>query len=769
MCSSIGFVKREYMPVLAAIATVACSPAVLAQDASEASLEEIIVTAQKRDQALADIPMSVTVVSGDMLEELQADNFQDMVALIPGLSITTGRRGVTRLTLRGANTGGVASTVGVYLGDVPFGSSTGLANGSILSGDFDTFDMNRIEVLRGPQGTLYGASSLGGVLKYVPNAPSTDGFKARIKASAEDVDGADTGTSVTGALNIPASDTVAIRASGFYRKDEGYVNSIGNNPIPSLTDPNNNVVDGTLVIEGLNSVDTTGGRLAVLFKPSETFSLTLAAHTQDIESGGTDVVDADAVTLQPLGDGRTQSRYHRETQDITYRVYSASLDWDLDAVTLESVTSSGEFEQTFINDIAIGHGLTGGTDLAALVTLLFGDPVALPLSAILPQTTATDKLSQEFRLVSADSDTFEWLAGLYYTEEESVIIQDILAVDAGTDNVAAGLPALAEIRLDSEYEEIAVFANATWYVSPRFEMSFGARWSDNEQIASQAGDGPLAGGPTLFDGLKSSESPFTWSLSPRWKLNDESSLYFRVATGFRPGGPNVLPPNVPPGTPLTYEADRLTSYELGYKMTSSSGRFALDAAAYLLDWEDIQLFAVVNNFGVNANGGTAESKGLEFSASLLPTDGLRLSLNGAYTDAYLTQATDPIIGGLDGDPLSYVPEWSFGLDAEYEWDVMGDKTAYFGGNLGYTGDRPAGFDNRDGNGSIREAASFTTLNLRAGIDAGRWSLQMYARNLTDEEGINSIDDVGSLPNGAAGLSFIRPRAIGISLGASFGD
>lgn len=767
MFKSNSFIAATTISGYALFGALAYSPATFAQNEAAAVLDEIIVTAQKREQALADIPMSITVLSGELLELQHVDNFRDLVALIPGLSITSSRRGVTRLTLRGINTGGVASTVGVYVDDVPFGSSTGLANGSILSGDFDTFDMNRIEVLRGPQGTLYGASSLGGVLKYVPNRPSTDGFEAKIKVSAEDVDGGDVGSAVTGVLNVPVSDTFAIRASGFYREDKGYIDSIGDNPIPSLTDPANNIVDGSLVRSGLNSTETYGGRLSALFKPSDSFSLNLTAIVQTIESGARDNVDVDPITLQPVNSSNVQTRYHSEASEIEYSVYSATLDWDFNAVSLQSITSSGEFEQKFGNDVAIAHSLTGGTDLAALVTFLFGDPVTQPLSAIFPQTTATDKVTQEFRLVSSDNDVFEWLIGAYYTKEESVIRQDIFAVEAGTDTIAAGLPALAEIQLNSEYEETALFANATWYISPRFDLSFGARTSSNDQVASQRGDGPLAGGPTFFDNLTSSESPFTWSFSPRFELNDDSSLYLRVATGFRPGGPNVLPPNPPAGTPATYDSDSLTSYELGYKLNSSSGKFSLDAAAYFLDWEDIQLFAVVNAFGVNANGGTAESKGFELAASVLPTDGLTFTFNAAYTDASLTQDTDPIVGGMNGDPLSYVPEWAFGLDADYAWSVMGDSTAFIGGNLSYTGERPASFGERDGNGAIVELDAFTTVNFRAGIDTGRWTFEIYGQNMTNEKGFNSISSDGTAPNGLYGMGLIRPRSIGLSVGANF--
>jgi iron complex outermembrane receptor protein len=183
--------------------------------------EEVVVTAQKRTEAVQEVPASVTVVGGEVMEQQRADDFQDLVPLVPGLSTATGRPGVTRITLRGINTGGVASTIGVYFDDVPFGSSTGLANAAIVSGDFDTFDIARVEVLRGPQGTLYGASSLGGVFKYVPNQPSTERFEARLMGSTEALSGGDAGYALTGLVNVPLGAKAAFRGSGFYRFDGG--------------------------------------------------------------------------------------------------------------------------------------------------------------------------------------------------------------------------------------------------------------------------------------------------------------------------------------------------------------------------------------------------------------------------------------------------------------------------------------------------------------------------------------------------------------------
>jgi outer membrane receptor protein involved in Fe transport len=726
--------------------------------------EEVVVTAQKRKEAIADIPASVTVVTGQLLEQQRADSFRDLVPLVPGLSVTGDTPGVTRVTLRGINTGGVASTVGVYFADVPFGSSSGLANGALVSGDFDTFDLARVEVLRGPQGTLYGASSVGGVIKYVPNQPSTKGFEARLLAGAGAVDNGDPAYDVTGLVNAPLSDHFALRGSGFYRFDSGFIDSIGNNPIPSLTNPAVNIIDGTLVTKGLNSVDRLGGRIAALFKPSDRFSLDVAVQLQDINSDGSSVVDADPTSLKPLTND-VQSRYLRETNDTSYRVYSGTISWNLGPVSLESVTSYGTFESDFKTDSALATSLTGGPPLASLVTLLFGNDQTRPLSAVLPQTTSTDKFTQELRLVSPKSKTFDWLLGGYYTDEDSAIKQKILATEAGTDTVATGIPTLADISLDSTYREIAGFANATWHVTPRFDLSLGGRASHNKQNASQLSDGPLVGGRTKFDDVKSSESPLTYSFAPRFALEKNTSIYGRIATGFRPGGPNVLPPGAPANVPRTYNSDRLTSYEVGLKAGGGPAqKFSLDLSAFYLDWKDIQLLAVVNNFGINGNGGTAVSKGLELAASIFPASGLALSLNGAYTNAKLTQDTDPVVGGKDGDPLPYVPKWSYALSADYEWTVKGSSRAYVGASLDYTGERTVAFSQRAADGSILQADSFPTLNLRAGLYHGRWSVELYGKNLTNERGVTTINPAGFLPNGALGLSLIRPRTIGVSVG-----
>ncbi len=727
---------------------------------------EVQVTVQKRTTTLLEIPASVTVVSSDTIERQRVENLLDLETLVPGLDVVVATPGQSRVTLRGINTGGVASTVGVYLGEVPFGSSSGLANGAILAGDFDTFDMATVEVLRGPQGTLYGASSLGGVLRFVPNRPTVEGFEARFLGSLETVTDGDLGYSLKGLVNVPLSDQFALRASGFYRSDDGFIDSIGNNPVPSLTTPGLAIIDGTMVADNINTDDTYGGRISALYEPSENFSLLLAAQTQTIESGAPNIIDADPVTLEPLY-GLVQSRYFDDTVDTEYQIFDATIDWDFGAASLVSITSFGSLEQDIQTDATTNTALTGGLYLASYVTYALGNDVTRPLSAILPQITATDKFTQELRLVSPDNETFEWLVGGYYTDEDSKIVQEIVAIEGGSGDIAADIPVLADASILSTYEEFALFGNATWYITPSFDLSFGARQSWNDQVASQVLGGLLIGGRIEFDDATSSESPFTYSISPRYELTDTSSIYARVATGFRPGGPNILPPGVPPGTPGSYDSDSLTSYEAGWKATGSAGKYSLDFSVYYLDWQDIQLFVQVEGIGFNGNGGTAVSKGGEFAASFIPTDGLTLSLNGAYTDAYLTEDTDPVVGGLDGDPLPYVPEWSFGFMGDYEWTVGRDSLLYVGGSATYVGDRAFDYGTRDDNGEPSRIDSYLTFDLRAGAYIGRWSLELYGRNLTNEMGIVSVTTAGVLPNGSYGLALIRPRTIGLSVGVRF--
>ena len=256
--------------------------------------------------------------------------------------------------MRGANTGGVASTVAVFMDEVPFGSSTGLANGAILSGDFDPFDLNRIEVLRGPQGTLYGASSFGGVLKYVTNAPKLNRFEASAQAGIEDTKGGGLGYNGAAMVNAPLGDKAAVRVSGFWRKDHGYIDSIGNNPLLNLL--TGEEIGPTLVEDDINDRKSYGGRASLLFEPTEQLSIRLTAFAQNLNSGAGDVFEVDPDTLKPLYGGQVQSLYQPEPTKMKYRVYSGTVDWDLGFANLFSSTAYSTFSEKFQDDNSFGLG-----------------------------------------------------------------------------------------------------------------------------------------------------------------------------------------------------------------------------------------------------------------------------------------------------------------------------------------------------------------------------------------------------------------------------
>ena len=737
--------------------------------AQEGEGDVIIVTATKREEAILDIPQSVTVVGGDTLERQHATTFQDYLSQIPGLSMEQDNPGESRLVLRGVNTGGVSSTVAVYVDETPFGSSTGLVNGAVLAGDFDTFDIDRVEVLRGPQGTLYGASSLGGVLKFVTTAPKLGTFAARGRAGIEFVDGGGTGYNFSGMANAPLGDIAAVRGSGFFRKNAGWINAQGADAnflgIPSL--------DG----ENINESKVWGGRGSVLVKPTEELSIRLTAIGQHIESDAPNQVEVDPEDFEPIDGKFRQTVFFEQPNEMDYRLYSGVVDYDFGWASLVSATSFGKSDQKFSLDAVPILGTTlnflfgplnpGGPFAGLKMT----DNIIGPFQN---QKTELTKFTQEVRLASPSNDTFEWMVGGYYTHEEGLIDQFIGAVNYANGQ-PLGIPLLddlAELTLESDYKEIAGFANVTWHVTDRFDISGGGRFAKNDQSATQASSGnPFVVGPPAEFTTDSDESVFTYSVSPRFELSDNTAIYARISKGYRPGGPNVLPSTAGADVPRTFDSDSLTSYEAGLKHDLGR-RLSLDISAYHLKWKDIQLITLIDNFNVNINGGTAVSNGIEGSLLLRPMTGLQLGVNAAWIDAHLTSDTTPEVGGQDGDDLPWVPKLSFALNADYEWKLSDTVTAFVGGTLAYTGKQRDNFV-LFGASPQRRIPDYAIIDLRAGVEFDRFTVDAYVKNLTNTEGVGSLaeltDQIGGniLPQQAIRASLTRPRTIGLSLTAGF--
>lgn len=713
------------------------------QDLGREDVQQVVVTAQKRAQTMVDVPQSMSVVGGDALEKHQASGFADYLKLVPSLQLVQNTPGEGRLVLRGLDTGGVASTVAVYLDETPFGSSSGLANGATLAGDFDTFDLARIEVLRGPQGALYGASSLGGLVKFVTNAPDLDAFAMRARIGAASVDGGKVSYRSNLVVNTPISDTLALRVSGSYQKEPGFIDSIG--------------TAGSDIERDINGARNYGGRASLLYKPNERFDLRLTAVAQNIATDAPGLVESDPDTLETLYGRPTQSQYVPHRRDIHYRVFNGTANWDFGPASLTSSTSYSTQKQYAREDVTF--------NLSALVAAGFGIPNELYLG----QETEVKKFTQELRLASSAGTRLDWLAGLYYTDEKGALIQRYHAVVPGTMTPASGFPLLADIGLRSKYRELAAFANTTIHLNPVYDLDLGGRYSHNKQDARQLGDGALAGGP-VDNRAESSEDVFTYAVALKRKFGERTAVYARAAKGFRPGGPNVLPPNPLPGTPATYDSDSVMSYETGLKTETADGRWSLDLSAFHIKWKDIQLLAVVNGFGVNTNGAGATADGVELTAGWRALRGLRISANGSWNNARLDAATDPIVGGFKGDRLPFSPRYSASLMADYRFSLGATTPAYAGLSMRRVSGQHAAFDfgYRSANGRQREIPAYNVVDAHLGVELGNWTLEGYGKNLGNSDGKVSTSPLTGngnfvYPNGAFGTGVIAPRTLGFTL------
>jgi iron complex outermembrane recepter protein len=703
------------------------------------ALATIVVTAEKREESLKDVPMSVTALGGNSLDNLQYRSFSDYAAMVPGLSLTSSQPGFTTLTLRGQNAGGVGSTVAVYLDESPFGSSSALLNGSILSGDFDTWDLRRVEVLRGPQGTLYGANSEGGLLKFVTAPPVLGTFSGAAEVTGESVAHGGNGGDVRAVVNLPIGDKMALRVGGFDQDVAGYIR------------------DPSLGKTDVNEGHKYGGRVSLLAEPVDSLTIRLTASSQQSRYEGTPNVDVNPVTLQRAFGDLVQSRLLNEPSSFQYKNYNATINWDAGPFSILSTTSYGILNSDVVTDYT-NIQLAPGFTFQDLLT----SAVAPGLGAFLDDLVDMNKFTQEVRVSSPSTNFLEWQVGGYFTRETGHLLEHLNAVTLPS-GASPGLPPLEVPILDSTYKETAGFANLTVHFIPQFDVQAGGRYSKNEQTATEDLTGLLV--PTQAFSTPSEGDVFTYSVAPRWHVDADNMVYLRFATGYRPGGPNALPPVAPPDVPREYGADKTSNIELGVKSSLLQGQLSIDASIFHVDWTDIQLLEQVDNTGINGNGGKARSQGFEWAVGYVPVHGLTLQWTGAYTDAKLT--TDaPAVHGVTGDELPYAPKWGTSLDGEYDWAAFTDFKYFAGATWSYVGARETGFGTDVTGLTQVRLPSYNTYAVRVGLDNARYRVTLYGKNLSDSRGITNYVNDGA-PGLNGDISVIQPRTIGVTLSAKF--
>ncbi|MGC1302391.1 MAG: TonB-dependent receptor [Caulobacteraceae bacterium] len=759
--------KRVLVCGAAASGILSAGQAIAEEPTSTPStVQEVVVTANKRIEKLHDVAEGITAVSGAQMQTRQEFDFTDFAAQVPGFNVQEQAPGQNREILRGQNSGGTGATVATLIDDVPLSFSGSDNKAALISTNLDTYDLQRVEVLKGPQGTLYGATAEGGVVKYVTNPPDLHSYHAGIEVGASTVAHGGDGGSVKGYVNLPFwQDKAALRITGFDEETPGYID----NPLLKTHD--------------INQARKLGGRVSLLVTPTNDLSIRLGLMQQTLHADGDNEVNVVGAAFYPastpanpfaLANGYNESKYIEPTIKNTITYYTADVEYDLHWAKLSSISSFGTVKNSFVDDYTptlVAPGVTIGQTLDGL----YGQPTSLRAREL----ESVNKTNQEFRLTSEPGlqlfgHQMDWLVGAFVTREDVTFNQfyDALAQPASGAPSTVLSPAAGGAFLPSRYEEWAVFGQVDYYLTPKFDVAVGARTSGNQEISHITLECCVLNGPTTaLPLIKSDESSTTWSVAPRWHVTRDTLVYARVATGYRPGGPNLIIPGAPADFPLTYHSDSTINYEVGVRSALLHHTVSIDVAAYYVDWSQIQISTnfvsptTGQTYGVVGNAGSATSEGLEWNLEWAPIHGLTFGLIGAYTEAHLT-ADAPGLGAHTGDDLPYVPKWSNTLNADYQWNPIGDYKAFVGGSWTFTGSRYNDFSSTSLGDPHVKLPSYDTLSLHAGIKKGPYTLELYGKNLTDSQGLAYYS--GGNGYNATGLAtLITPRTVGLRLAADF--
>lgn len=722
-------------------AQVSPSSGAAASDQSPTQLQEVIVTAEKRRQPLLEAPVSVTVVSGQTLEQRHEVSLTDYLAQIPGVSVQNNGFGQLDFSIRGIGSSPfLAPTVGMEVDGIPVGSSNA-AGDAALKPDIDPNDMANIQVLYGPQGTLYGDDAMGGLIEFTTVKPDLEHFAGRVEADASEVYDGGIGSSERAMVNLPIIDgTLAMRITGFERHDPGYIDDVQ----PGSYREND------------NTAAAKGGRVDLLWQIASNASLRLNALAQDNNANGDpeEVVNSSYQSVNGDLNGTGQAGFNWFFSK--YRFYTGTLDIDLGWAHLLSL--SGYNTTDYETDL----------DLTNVFGPIFGTPpfVFYPLI----QSDRTSKFSQEIRLTSPSNQQLEWIAGLYYTHEATSFAQTLTALNSLTGGGFTGFPTsiLSEPVLNppTDFHDYAGYLTLTYHFTPRFDLEAGGRYTrETTDVPESSATGLIAGAPTPASSER--DTATTFLASGRYHVSENQMAYLRVASGFRPGGSN----GVLPGVPATYGPDKTVNYELGFKGAYLDRHLEFESALFYIDWTNIQLEAL-NQYseGFTVNGNKARSQGAQFNGEYLIGDGFSAQLSLTYTDAAMVQAGPPSSGAVAGAALPYANKWSgsFSLEkrfpitprwqgtAEVIYDYFGDRYGPFNSVVPPAPEQPQVF-----------IPDYSTVDFLAGLSDGRYSVNLFLRNLTDTRGFSSLQAEGGGGNGDLQATIITPRTIGLSVTANF--
>ena len=781
-----------------AIGCIAALQPALAQENEETDAEEIIVTATKRATNILDVPFSINAQTQADIQRSGASNLEDISRNVAGLTIQNLGPGQSQVSVRGVSAGqivrdqpGVKEQVGVYLDE-------SVISLSLFTPDLDLFDLNRVETLRGPQGTLFGSGSVGGTIRYITNQPNTDRMEGTVEGNLNLVDGDDLGGHLKGAINAPLGDKAAVRVVGYYTQYGGFIDARR---------------EGGGVTEDINDGKRYGGRIALLFQPSDDVKITPRFIYQKIETDGfnrEEVFNLFANSFTTTAGGRPPVQLGEREQHLLLKeafedetfIADATIEVGLGGVDLTSVTSYTDRSILVSRDAS---ALTGS------VSVDLGFPTAgVLLPSNLRDTTEVESFTQELRLASNGEGPFQWLFGAFYSNTDRVYAQRLPTpgYDAVTDAVlgagtaaavANGFGPDSPFNSDLPYnlEQFAVFGEGSYDISERLTFTAGARYYDYKEERTITSGGLFANGDSgVVDRTKSD------GVTPRFLLSYEASdavtINAQASKGFRLGGVND-PLNTPICNPADlalfggfqdYDDETLWNYEGGVKVASGPIRF--NAAAFYNDIKNLQVTLDAGSCSsrIVFNVPKAHSVGLEFEFAAELDSGFNVGLSGTWLEAeFDSTLPEPLAtstGIRDGNRLPSVPKFQLSANAGYEFEVGDDATGFVNATFQHVGSRFTQPSDQENNprtfvhglpfGGMPGTASTTLdlklpdyqiVNLTAGVEFDNGlDVTAYVTNLFDENARLAFDRERG---GRARLGYhvSQPRTFGVTVRKSF--
>lgn len=715
-----------------AVETTAPSP----PDAQD-MLAEVVVTAEKRESTVQKTPLSITAISGADLEGRGLSSAQELVQAVPGIAVTSAGPGQAQYEIRGLSaSGGESPTIGFYLGETPITPPATATTGKSAI-DPDLYDLARVEVLRGPQGTLYGAGSMGGTVKLIPNAPDPSRFYGSAETTVSGTEGGGLNYGERAMVNLPLSDSLALRIVGTYGYTSGWIDRIVVPNLPLAT--NGGLTRGyvlaapaSAVHHGVNDERLTGGRIALLIKPTDEITITPSIFYQRIGQGGENAYDSNPGTFA-----------HYQPFDIAepytdrFLVYSLPATYTQPYFSVTSATSYWTRTSTQTQD-----GSEAVQNALGIPTFNVGAGGIGPVQA--QEIDSTHEFSQEIRLASSGDARFQWIVGGFYSDFFSQLetgATDVpgLVTAAGG---AFGTPNLFHVISPVRIKEEAGFVHATYEFGAGVKLEGGARYYAYQSRVNSFANGFAYGGDTpVLNSAKASANGVNPMVNLSWTPEGWPLLYATMAKGFREGAGNFpIPITGTVGTgclanlqaigrssaPTSFDPDTVWSYELGEKGRFFDGRVIFNADAYYISWAHVQqLVALACGLSFTTNGPNATVKGGEAELEAKLSRRLTLTQSVGYADAAFSDAF-PAAAIVAGQPLLDAPHWTVSTSLRYEhpWGaytfIAQAQNSYQSPSfdLSYQLNRLPGRD---------------LTNVRSGLESARWSAYLFANNVFNRE------------------------------------